>query len=447
MGGRKVKFKLFWKIYTLIALVSVALVFGLSYLSNQVETKMSYIAEQHQLELQAYAEQARQLVGDQTGLKQWAESVKRKENTWLVVVKMQPKWLYGTGIPAHLKEDVTFGRLIVYPIHLHHEMNPVMDLPLGYQDYHLLIQLPERMRPGAYWQAIHFMITILLPLILVAVLSLIIYSHIIKPLQALHQDTIQFKQGDFTSRASITSANRHDELGQLSQSFNQMADNIAALINNQRQLIADISHELRTPMTRLRLLLDSKQQDPQLLTRVDREVRYMTGLVEDTLTLAWLENEKPNLNQEQVDLIALIESIAEDARFEFADHDLRLTLPEQCILQNSYHRALGQSIENIVRNAMKYSPKGSTVTIECWEDQQQVKIRITDQGSGVPESMLQEIFKPFFRVDKSRDRDSGGYGLGLALSKKQINAIGGDIIASNQQPQGLAMTIVLYQSA
>ncbi|MCG7532650.1 histidine kinase sensor domain-containing protein [Psychrobium sp. MM17-31] len=438
------KLKLFWKIYLSIAITCIGLVTGLSYLSEYVEDKMSHLTLTDQQTLKEYARQATELA--QTNpelLTQWAEDIAQREQTWLVVVKAKHQWLYGSEIPAALQEETVQGRLVEWPIHLEHEVNPVMDLPLNFNDYHLLIQLPQHMRPGAYWQVIHLLITVLLPLLLTAIISYLMYRNIIKPLQALHRDSAHFTQGDFNTRSSSEVSNRNDEIGELATGFNDMADNISALIKSQRQLIADISHELRTPITRLKLLLSSGYNKADVIERFDRELGYMAGLVEDTLTLAWLNNEKPDLSREDVDLTALIETIAEDARFEFTQHQLVLQLPESCQIENSNHRALGQSIENVVRNSMKYSPEQSQVSIKCWQEAELVTIEISDQGAGVPVERLEDMFEPFVRLDQARDRASGGYGLGLALTKRQITALGGTISASANTPHGLVMTMTL----
>ena len=442
------KLRLFWKIYLSIAICSAALVWGLSFLDEWVERKMSYLADGDQQVLQAYADQARFLLdNDPSALHEWGESVKRKEQTWLAVMKIDHNWLYGSDMPTELQGHLELGRAIYHPIHLNHRVNPMMGIPLGINNQYFLIQLPQHMRPGKHWQFIHLLITLMLPILLVAALSYLIYCHVIKPLASLHEDSQRFSGGDFCRRSSTDLVSRDDEIGQLALSFNHMADNISALINSQRQLIADISHELRTPMTRLRLLLDSHRDKRDTLDRIDREVVYMTGLVEDTLTLAWLDNEKPELNSEEVNLVALIEIIAEDARFEFPNHQLITELPEQCWLVDSHHRAIGQSIENIVRNAMKYSPVGTEVMIRCRLDGDIVTVEVLDQGPGVPADKLNDIFQPFVRIDKARGRESGGYGLGLALSKRHLIAIGGSLTAKNRQPHGLLVTIKLPRAS
>ena len=186
--------------------------------------------------------------------------------------------------------------------------------------------------------------------------------------------------------------------------------------------------------------------------RVEQEVDGMQTLLEDTLTLSWLNNGVAEAIREDVDLVLLIDAIADDASFEFSDHFLDLDLPETCVLKNSNHRALGQAIENIIRNAMKYSPANSNVLVAVSEvinaeGQPEVSIKICDQGKGVETQYLEEIFEPFFRVSQARDKASGGYGLGLALSKRQIELLGGQICAKHNKPCGLVFEIFLPMDA
>lgn len=169
----------------------------------------------------------------------------------------------------------------------------------------------------------------------------------------------------------------------------------------------------------------------------------MRKLVEDTLTLAWLENESPELRHEDVDLVGLLEVIAEDTEFEYPDRKLRLELPEELDVANSSEKALNMALENIIRNAMRHTPVGGLVTVKVEVDESHCQVCILDQGEGVPEELLDMIFKPFFRVDKARKRGQAGFGLGLALAKRQINGIGGSISARNHSDTGLMMSITI----
>jgi two-component system sensor histidine kinase PfeS len=147
---------------------------------------------------------------------------------------------------------------------------------------------------------------------------------------------------------------------------------------------------LRTPLARLDIAIDglhSETGKQANLARIETESRRIRKLVDDTLTLAWLENERPQLKQESLDLVDLIDVLAEDARFEFPDRTLDCQLPDSALIENSNHRALGQALENVLRNAMRYTPAGKTVTIALQQQKQQpghYHVAIRDQGPGVP---------------------------------------------------------------
>ena len=437
---------LFGKIYLLIALASIALIWLVMLLSEYTETQFSTIAVEHQQQLRVYAEQAEALVKrrDNIALKQWVDGIGEQESTWLGVIRPNPDWLAGEPDYSLIdgKQNLIIGRNIEWPIHLHHHYNPIMRMTLGDTGYSLMIQLPQRMRPGAYWNLLNTLITMGLPILLVAVLSYIIYRHIISPLQKLQQATQRFSDGDYQVRTANSLSKRHDELSELALSFDSMADRIGNLLTSQRQLIQDISHELRTPITRIKLVL-SKPDVVDVVNRVEHEINGMQALMEDTLTLSWLDTEKPILKTETVDLCLLLETIVEDARFEFPDHHLTLVAPDSCEVKNSSHRAVGQALENIIRNALKYSPMGGEVTVHVSVDSESVTITVNDCGPGVDDEHLEKIFEPFFRVDKSRAKDSGGFGLGLALSRRQLISVGGRVRASHNGYRGLRMEVQL----
>ena len=225
-----------------------------------------------------------------------------------------------------------------------------------------------------------------------------------------------------------------------------MANRIGEQLISQRQLIADLSHELRTPLTRLDIALDAeckREDQSENIRRVERESRHIRKLVEDTLTLAWLENERPELQQESVELVDLLDVIIDDARFEFSDRKLDFSSANSAIVENSSHRAIGQAVENILRNALRYTPIGQVVSVSLTEHGDKYTIAIDDNGPGVPEKHLKNIFKPFYRVDKSREGNNDNFGLGLALAQRQLKAVRASIEANNRSPGGLSMVITI----
>lgn len=165
----------------------------------------------------------------------------------------------------------------------------------------------------------------------------------------------------------------------------------------------------------------------------------MRRLVEDALTLSWLETEQPRLRDETLDLTDLLDSILDDARFEYPDRGIETQLPAEAELVGSCHRALGQAIENIVRNALDHTPAGGRVRVQLFSEPQAYRLDIIDEGPGVPSQWLERIFQPFERLSAARS----GFGLALALAQRQVCAIGGRLAARNHEQGGLCMSIWL----
>ncbi len=445
------KTTLFWRLSTSILCVTVALFSLINYLTDETESNMSFINITHQEQLLDYAQQAEKLYlkGDKQALKDWLQALQKKENTWAAIIKSHLNPILGTHIEKDYQDAFRLGRGINWKVHLYFNQNPVMELPFLDGNTHFLIRLPERMRPGVYWQHTDILLQVVLPLLPLLLLTSLVYRYLMSPLHRLGVATQQFSSGNYNVRVRPSLGLRNDELTDLADAFDQMAENTSKLIIQQRQLIADLSHELRTPLTRMEMAIGAAKQGisaSQLLPRLEKETTEIRTLVEDTLTLAWLENEKPILTGETFDLVELIDIIVEDARFEFPQAQLITFLPEQLTLINCCQRALAQALENLIRNALKYSPFDSPVTIKIESNTSDTFIYISDQAGGVPQQFLESIFQPFFRVDKSRDKKTDGFGLGLALARRQIEAISGNLSAININP-GLQMQITLPSSS
>lgn len=438
---------LFWRLSTSITIATIILFLCINKLTDKTEWHMSFIAEEHQEQLRHYAQQAENmyLKGENETLKEWLKTLQAQESTWVAIVKSDLNPILGTQMQQDYLDRFVLGRGIDWKIHLYFNYNPIMEIPFVDKHTHFLIQLPARMRPGAYWQHVDLILQIALPLLPLLLLTWLIYRYVMSPLQRLSIATRKFSAGDYNARARADLGVRQDELTDLADTFDQMAENTSKLIIQQRQLIADLSHELRTPITRMEMAIGSAKQSisiEQLLPRLEKETNDIRTLIEDTLTLAWLENEKPQLKGEQFDLIELINVIIEDAEFEFPNAQFVIDFPQQLNLVDCSQRALAQALENLIRNALKYSPIEKAVTIKAKQNQSSVDIIISDQGLGVPEEHLENIFQPFFRVDKSRDKQPDGFGLGLALARRQIEALSGTITASNTST-GLQIKIQL----
>ncbi|WP_025563013.1 histidine kinase sensor domain-containing protein [Psychromonas sp. SP041] len=446
---------LFWRLSASITIATITLFSLINYLTDETEWHMSFIKIEHQQQLNEYAKHAEQLYlqGQHEQLSDWLGTLQKNENTWVAIVKSSLTPTLGTYMQQEYLDRFVLGRGIDWKVHLYFNQNPVMEVPFVDKNTHFLIQLPERMRPGAYWQHMDLLLQVILPLLPLLLLTWLIYQYVMSPLQRLGAATRKFSEGDHLVRVRPSLGSRNDELTDLADAFDQMAENTNDLIIKQRQLIADLSHELRTPITRMEMAIGSAKQgisETELLPRLEKETAEIRMLIEDTLTLAWLENEKPILTGEAFDLIELIDIILEDAQYEFPHAQFITSFPPQLALVDCSQRALVQALENLIRNALKYSPINKAITITVDRRDKSVLIIISDQGNGVPDEYLESIFQPFFRVDKSRDKSPDGFGLGLALARRQIEAISGSLSARNlnetslhTKATGLQMTITL----
>lgn len=440
--------RLFWKLFLIITTGIIVLFWMIDLVTSRTEESMSFIDVEYRKQITAWGLEAERLYlsNDKVALSEWLKSLSEAEQTRVSIASANLTVLFGESLPESYSQGYILGRSVDWKIHLYFKGNPTMEVPFADGQTSFLIKLPNRMRPGLYFSYTWIVLKIILPIIVLALLSFRLYRHIIVPLRQLERATRNFSQGDFNVRVRQLLGNRNDELSDLADTFDQMAVRIGEQVINQRQLIADLSHELRTPLTRLDISAQSLQdgQDVQTnLERIQRESVLIRKLVEDSLAFAWLENERPELQQESLDLTDLLDVLIEDARFEFPDRKLNVNLPSNAEIHNSNHRSLGQALENIIRNALRFTPPDKIVSISMHDKDDHYNIRISDQGPGVPEKYLTAIFQPFFRLDSSRLASGNSFGLGLALAYRQIAAVGGTVKAKNKASGGLEMNVNL----
>ena len=392
--------KILWKLCLILATGLVAFFYALNALTTQTEESMSFIAEKDRMQLKAWGKEAERLYlsGQQQQLENLLNTIKREENTRVSVAGFKAIHIAGEQPKNSNGGNYHYGRSIDWKIHLYFKNNPIMELPFSQGDVSFLIKLPERMRPGTYWLTTRIAMQIFMPLAILILLSVLLYRHIITPLRRLDKATTAFSEGDYNVRVKKHLGNRNDELSHLASTFDQMASRIGELILNQRELISDLSHELRTPLTRLDIAVNSFeiQESKYHLERISRESQHIRKLVEDTLTLAWLENEKPIIQQEDVDLVDLLDVLIDDAKFEYPDRKLTFDGPSNAIICNSSHKALGSAIENVIRNALRYTPLGKSVQVELKPCEQHYCLKIIDQGPGIPDQYLAVSLTPSF---------------------------------------------------
>jgi signal transduction histidine kinase len=234
----------------------------------------------------------------------------------------------------------------------------------------------------------------------------------------------------------------------LAVDFDAMAARLRTLLEGRQQLLRDVSHELRSPLARLQIALGLARRPganlAQELDRIDEEAQRLDEMIGEILSLARLDDPMPKIATEPVLIDELLEEVCENARVEGDTRGIRVALEAAAGLQVMGDREqLYRAIENVVRNAIRYSPDQRLVTVKASLSDQAVLIRVQDQGPGVPEALLQKIFEPFFRVSDARNHDSGGNGIGLAITARVVALQGGTVQAANDPDGGLIMEIRL----
>jgi len=276
-------------------------------------------------------------------------------------------------------------------------------------------------------------------------LSFIFSRNLIAPINHLKQAAVKLANGDLTARADID-PNRQDELGVLGRDFNSMATQLEQLISAQKRLLADISHELRSPLTRLKMATGLAQmQTPEAnqtyLLRIEKEANQLDKMIADVLQVSRLEANSQTLSLHQQSLQVIIDHVLNDAQFEAKQTNKQLLVEGQLNIDIRCDESLiASALENVLRNAIKYAAHTITLSLSLSDA---IYIEISDDGPGVEPQNLTKLCEPFFRQSDARDRTSGGTGLGLAIAKNAIAAHAGSLTLHNSQPNGLCVRITL----
>jgi two-component system sensor histidine kinase CpxA len=280
------------------------------------------------------------------------------------------------------------------------------------------------------------------------------------PITRLRQAAQSLAAGDLAARTGAPSRGPSGEMVELMRDFDRMAERLEGLVDSQSRLLKDVSHELRSPLARLSVALGLARQrsTPEIegqLDRIELEADRLNQLIQRLLTIARLESGADGIRKSSMSLRELVEQVAYDAEFESAGRGCRVTVngeatngkenAEDEFLVDADPDLLRSAVENVVRNATRYTAPGSTVNARLerqrTESGEEMIVRVSDSGPGVPEAALAKIFEPFYRIDDARNRQTGGAGLGLSIADRAIRLHGGHITASNRKEGGLEVEI------
>jgi two-component system sensor histidine kinase CpxA len=422
--------------------------------------------------------------GGEEGARKYLRSVRDSQHVRLYLFDEHGRELLGRQPPEWIERvergeahtaDTFWGRL--RPVQFLREATTAAD---GHR-YTLVTELPPEQHtlfgphgvPG---------LGILIAIISSGLVCSILARYLTSPIVRLRAATQKLASGDLTARAGVPGSRRHDEMAELMRDFDRMAERLENLVNAQSRLLTDISHELRSPLARLNVALELARQRSGVdarsaLDRIDRETNRLNEMIQRLLTIARLEAGNESIEKSPVDLEQIIHEIAKDAAFEAQSRHCQVeaTVVDDCVVMGS-PSLLHSAIENVVRNAIRYTQEGTSVEVHLEQgvglpdtqlknagsrdlepekeelqsndsSRPEAVVRVTDSGPGVPEDALDKLFRPFYRIDDARGRQTGGVGLGLAITDRAVRLHGGTIRVSNRPQGGLMVEIRLPLSS
>lgn len=313
-------------------------------------------------------------------------------------------------------------------------------------DYQLYIRDPTRHHRTSFLATLRDNRWLLLFLVMAvsAICCALLAWHIVRPIKSLDRSAKQLALGDLSARADNVALAHRDEIGQLAKSFNNMADSVESMLQGQQRLLGDISHELRTPLTRLQLanaISRRRDGESEELARIEQETQTIDKMLQQLLMLSryQIANNQPF---ELCEFDQFMDDILDNATFEAKEHGIELlsTIEPNLKLMLQWD-PLASAIENIIRNAIRYAK--TKIIFTATQESGYLNISISDDGCGVPKEHLANLFTPFYRVSKARERSSGGAGLGLAIAHEAVVRHHGTIEAINNKLDGLNIKIRL----
>lgn len=308
---------------------------------------------------------------------------------------------------------------------------PMPDLPLGVATAQLLVALG-----------------------VIAVLSIPLARSVTRPVERLAELTRAFGSGDLTARAH---SDRRDELGDLSRAFDEMADRIMELRRSEKELLANVSHELRTPLARIRLALEllsggeDKGRAASYVTDIEEDLAELEQLLDDVMTTARLDLARgtggdvlPPLRREALPGEKLVEAARSRFAIRFPERTLRCSLAKELPVVSADPALLRRVLDNLLDNAAKFSEPNQVIELESkGTPEGTLVVDVRDHGMGILPADLDRIFEPFYRSDRSRDRATGGVGLGLAVARRIVEAHGGTITAQSSREGGTSFRVTI----
>ena len=443
--------RLFWRIFGLFWAATVVLIIAIAWItSNNFENEKLPVHDVTRMDLALNDElRSAQRAFRENGLdamKQRVRDMQRfsvamyildADNHDLLDRTVPPEVLDAAKNPVQDSEGFHYNRLRVRKIN-NTDNKPVYTAVASYTGSPLLRMLYRR--PNTFWMHVAA------AMVISAVFSLLLAAYITAPLARIRSSARRVARGDLSARVGDLPFGRSAEILALASEFDQMAARLKELVEGQQRLIRDVSHEMRSPLSRLRVAIElarehSNTETTEQLDRIEREAMRLEEMIGQSIQLSRMET-TTQTRAENIALDELVADIVADAAFEAQAKPCALHVAQTAPMQvHAEADLLTSAIENVVRNAVNYTSVGSTIDLRLDRVENQARLRVRDAGPGVPPADEVKIFEPYFRTDSARQRKSGGSGLGLAIAKRAIERQGGRITAHNAEGGGLEVEI------
>ncbi|MFC3907701.1 two-component system sensor histidine kinase CpxA [Legionella dresdenensis] len=449
---------LYWKIFLSFWLATILIIITTAWVTSEIAKKSS-IPAREKLFMDSYASAAVATFesGQHSALKKWlAETGRSRQMTLFLlcstgeIIGNRPPPLEIREIAKDLVQEelddglLKFGNLIVSHEILStsgkaYRLAAVSKKPLAH-----FVVIP--------WAGLTIRLTI--AIFISGLICYLLSIYLTQPLRSLSIAAKSIATGNFNTRVGKLKGHYRDEIDDLRDEFDQMAEQLETIVKSKERLLQDISHELRSPIARLQIAIELGRKKANALAeiefaRMELECMRLNNLISEILQFARLDKSVDELHLKEVNLHNLLKKIADDANYEYNHDSPRVMFEAPDCQMMVDERLIHRAVENIVRNALRYSPEDKPVNLSLAiePESRKIFIDIKDHGPGVPPEQLDKIFNPFYRVDVSREKRTGGYGLGLSIAQKAIDLHQGTITAQNRKTGGLWIRISLKATA
>ena len=384
--------------------------------------------------------------GGRAALQDWAAMMRREEHVQVTLFENGVNLLDWPPIPPlmhHLPQLLASDSIVLRPAP---EMLLVGQKIVGSDGVPRQLVVLRGPKPQHARIELLLLVQILLSMLVIGGVGWWVARSIARPVAALQQAAQRMAAGDLSSRVGGRFPQARDELGLLAREFDHMAGRIEALVAHERGVLQDVSHELRSPLARLQLILELARQESGSgavahFERAEHEIARLDLLIGELLALSRMEGDLPGMTRDPVDLAALAGECLAEAELDAAAHDIQLRLDVAGLLETSGNaQLLARALDNLLSNAIKYAA-GGEVLLRLARNGDRAELSVRDHGPGVPEADLPKLFRPFFRGANAVRAE--GHGLGLAIVERIARAHGGQATAVNAPGGGLCVTLSL----